>query len=78
MLTYQTSLYKAILINFDFGWDAADEIFVSNLYECPTDAMQELNFMEPAHNNWFATMRTINDGVIIEEEWFDSSVIEFD
>jgi hypothetical protein len=73
---FQTSLYKAIYLDAEFGWDAGDEIFSSQIYSSPTDAMVELSFTEPSHNNWFATMRTISNGNIIEEEWFDSSVIE--
>ena len=76
MTTYQTALYKANFIDFEFGWDAGDEIFTSNLYVSPTDAMQEFNFTDPPLNNWFGTMRSIVDGEITEEEWFDCSVIE--
>ena len=39
-----------------------------------TDAMVEFSFAEPTYPNWFATMRTIKDGEIIEEEIFDASV----
>jgi hypothetical protein len=77
-LKFQTSLYKAIYLDAEFGWDAGDQIFASNVYQSPTDAMMELNFTDPSHNNWFATMRTIVQGEIIEEEWFDCSVIEID
>ena len=77
-MLFQTSLYKATFIDLEFGWDAGDEIFASRIYKSPTDAMLELNFTDPSHNNWFATMRTIVNGEIIEEEWFDSSVIGID
>jgi hypothetical protein len=75
---YQTMLYKAVFIDLEFGWDAGDEIFASQIYTSPTDAMQELNFTDPIFNNWFATMKMIEDGEVVEEEWFDSSVIEID
>ena len=78
MTGFQTMLYKAVLLDFEYGWDASDELFSSNVYSSPTDAMQELNFTDISHNNWFATMRTIVHGEIIEEEWFDCSVIEID
>jgi len=38
--------------------------------------MVEFSFAEPSHPNWFATMRTIEDGEIIEGEIFDASVYE--
>lgn len=36
--------------------------------------MQELDFFEPAVNNWLATMKVIEDGLAVEKEWFDCSV----
>ena len=75
MITYQTRIYKVIYLDSQFGWDYTDEIlFESKEYEIATDAMVELNFAEPSHPNWFATMRVIKDGEIIEEDLFDSSV----
>jgi len=70
-------LYKVIFIDSEFGWDySGDILFESTIYENPTDAMQELNFFEPSHNNWFATMRMIKAVEIVEEEIFDASVYE--
>lgn len=78
MTTFQTMLYKVILIDFEFGWDYSDILFESSIYENPTDAMVAFSFCEPSHNNWFGTMRMRKDGEIVEEEIFDASVIEID
>ena len=71
-------LYKAEFIDFELGWDYGEAIFQSQIHPTPAGAMLELNFQEPAHNNWFATMRLIMDDEITEEELFDTSVIEID
>ena len=70
-MRYQSMLYKAEFIDFEIGWDYGDPIFESQIYPTPRAAMIELNFQEPAHNNWFATMRTIVEDEITEEELFD-------
>lgn len=78
MRQYQTVLYKAIFIDAEIGWDADPDsvLFESSISANPTLVMQELNFFEPTHSNWFANMRMIENGEIIEEEWFDTSVID--
>ena len=77
MTTYQTMIYKVIYLDSRFGWDYNGEIlFESRVYDIATDAMVEVSFAKPSHPNWFATMRTINDGEIIEEEIFEASVYE--
>lgn len=77
MTNYQTMIYKVIFTDSEFGWDYDGEIlFESKLYESATDAMLEFSFAEPSYPNWFATMRSIKDGKIIEEEIFDASVYE--
>jgi hypothetical protein len=78
MTSFQTALYKVVLVDFQFGWDYSDVLFESHIYPDPRNAMLELNFFEPTHNNWFATMRMIEDDEIVEEDLFDSSVIEID
>ena len=79
MILYQTVLYQAYL-HPQYGWDAdaGNILFESTIGPDPTQVMQELNFFERTHPNWFANMRMIKDGNIIEEEWFDSSVIEIE
>ena len=59
MVVYQTMLYRAVFIDFEYGWDSGEEIFASNIYLSPTDAMQEFNFTDPPFNNWFGTMRNL-------------------
>jgi hypothetical protein len=77
MIAYQTMIYKVIYLDSQFGWDYNGEIlFESKIYNNPADAMMDFSFAEPSHSNWFATMRTIRDGNIIEEEIFDASVYE--
>jgi hypothetical protein len=83
--TYQTYLYGA---SFGIeengrildGWqvDRNNILFQSKEYENPTDAMQELNFHEPSHPNWFATMVEWTDGEVSDEQIFDSSLIFVD
>lgn len=77
MTTYQTMIYKVAYMDSEFGWDYTGEIlFESRIYESATDAMIEYSFAEPTHPNWFATMRMVKDGKIVEEEIFESSVYE--
>ena len=80
--TYQTNLYGAILDKEEngvvlHGWHVNEDaiLFESQEYDEPGKAMTELNFTEPPHNNWFATMVVREDGKIIDEEIFDSSVV---
>ena len=76
MTTYQTAIYKVIYAD-SFGWDYSGEIlFESKVYDNATDAMVEYSFAEPTHPNWFATMRTIKEWEIVEEEIYDASVYE--
>ena len=72
---FQTALYRAVYIDNEFGWDADPvPLFESGINTDPTIVMQELDFFEPTHSNWFATMKVF--GTAIEEEWFDSSVVD--
>ena len=43
-----------------------------------TDAMTDLKFAEPSHPNWFATMKTIQDEEVIDEDLFGSFVHNID
>ena len=77
MTHYQTIIYKVIYADSEFGWDYSGEIlFESKIYDNASEAMIEFTFAEPAHPNWFATMRTAKDGEIIEEEIFEASVYQ--
>jgi hypothetical protein len=75
--TYQTKLFKAVLTDFEIGWQLAEDviIFESKESEDVCQAMRELEFHEPSDNNWFATMVERIDGEVTDEEIFDSSVI---
>ena len=50
-------------------------LFESHVYKEPWKAMMEFDFHEPSHNDWFATMRMMKHGKIIEEDLFDTSAI---
>jgi hypothetical protein len=78
--TYQTKLFKAVLTDFEIGWQLAEDIviFESRGSEDVFQAMRELDFHEPSDNNWFATMVERIDGEVVDEEIFDSSVIVID
>ena len=78
MITYQAYLYKAILTDFERGWEMDDLLFRSSEYENPKKALLELDFYEPAINNWFTTLVEREDGRITDEEILDSSVIDLD
>jgi hypothetical protein len=80
MITYQTKLFKAVLTDFELGWQLVEEavIFESKGYENVCHAMRELDFHELSDNNWFATMVERINGEVNDEEIFDSSVIEVD
>ena len=68
-------IYKVIFLDSQFGWDYNGEIlFESKIYNDASQAMMEFSFAEPSHPNWFATMRTIKEGEIVDEEIFDASV----
>jgi hypothetical protein len=77
MITYQTVIYKVIYLDSEFGWDYNGVIlFEAKIQDSATQAMVEYSFAEPTYPNWFATMRTIKEGEIIEEEIFEASVYE--
>jgi len=53
MATYQTYLYKVVIEDFELGWQIDENrtvLFNSNEYDTPSHTIQELNFLEPAHN----------------------------
>lgn len=77
MATYQTALYRVKYLDEQFGWEYDVLMFESSVYEEPWKAMMEFDFHEPSHNNWFVTMRMIKNGIILEEDLFDTSVIEY-
>jgi hypothetical protein len=52
-------------------------ILESRIHEEPWKAMIESDLHEPAHKNWFVTMRMMINGEVLEEDLFDTSVIEY-
>jgi len=77
MVAFQTALYKVIYLDAEFGWEYDELLFESGIHEDPSKAMIEFDFYQPAHPNWFVTMRMIKNGDLIEEDLFDTSVIEY-
>lgn len=75
MPTYQTFLYKAKKINDTFGWDYDVILFQSPVFNNPTDAMMAFNNNPITEENWIATIQEIEQGKVIDEEIFDSSVL---
>lgn len=76
MILYQTAVYKAIYIGAPAEWDVEPEaMFESPVTDNPTVAVKHFDFYEPEHPNWFVTMKTIDSGEVIDEEWFDCSVV---
>ena len=77
IVTFQTALYKVKYLDSEFGWEYDVLLFESGIYKVPWKVIMEFDFHEGAHNNWFATMRMMKNGEIVEEDLFDSSVIEY-
>ena len=77
MVAFQTALYKVIYLDPDLEWDYDELLFESRIHKEPWKAMMEFDLHEPTHNNWFVTMRMIKDGIILEEDLFDTSVIKY-
>jgi hypothetical protein len=77
MLSYQTALYKVKYLDEQFGWDYDELIFESRIHKEPWKAIMEFDLHEPSHKNWFVTMRMIKNGIILEEDLFDTFVIEY-
>jgi hypothetical protein len=72
MVAYQTALYKVKYLDEQYGWDYDKLIFESHIHEEPWKAIMEFDLHEPTHKNWFVVMRMIQDGIILEEDLFDS------
>jgi hypothetical protein len=75
-MTYQTYLYKGIINDFEIGWEAAEILFQSKIYDNPAAAMYELSLHKPIHTNFFCTMVEYDDAdKVIGEKIFDPSII---
>jgi hypothetical protein len=78
MLDYQVLLYKAKFIDGELGWqiDEDEILWCSQKYHSPVLAIREWDFFEPEQTNWFVTMVEREGEKVLDEEIFDSSVIE--
>lgn len=74
-LQYQTFLYKAVFTGEQFGWDYGIVIFKSALHSNATDAMVEFNNYPITEPHWMATMQELENGEVLDEQLFDSSVL---
>ena len=77
MVTFQTALYKVKYFDREFGWEYDELLFESRIHKEPWKAIMEFDLHEPSHNNWFVTMRMMEDGIVLEEDLFDTSVIKY-
>jgi hypothetical protein len=77
LITYQTKLYKAVLKE---GWNIAetDPIFQSHQHKDISEVFHVLHSHEPLCSDWFAVLIVRRNGKIIEEEIYDTSVLELD
>jgi hypothetical protein len=74
-MKFQTMLYAGEVFDENFGWDFGKIIlFQSNEHSDITEAMKEFNKTELPEKVWFATMRCIENGEVVVEELFDSSI----
>ena len=76
MTTYQTSQYSAVFIDERIGWDYGSLVFQSLEYDDPAEAMREFNKECMWIAKWIGTMKMIVDGVVVEEQIFDSTVLK--
>jgi hypothetical protein len=76
MQTYQTYLYRARLLNKKFGWDYDVILFASPIFDNATDAMMAFNNNPISVKNWIGTIQEFQDGKLIDEEIFDSTVLK--
>lgn len=58
-----------------FGWDYSDLICQTEKYISPTEAMTESNNFKIPKTNWVLTMITFEDGIDIEEQIIDTSIL---
>lgn len=75
MRTYQTVIYRAIYVGANIEWEAGEPVFESAITTDPSRAVQEMDFYEPIVPNWFLTMKSFENGKLVEEEWFDCSMV---
>jgi hypothetical protein len=77
LITYQTRLYKAVLKN---GWNISERepIFQSHQHKDIAEVFHALHKHEPLYRDWFAVLIIRKNGKIVDEEIYDTSVLEFD
>jgi hypothetical protein len=78
MPSYQVLLYKATFTDHELSWQIDEDqiLWSSRRYATASPAIREWDFYEPQQHNWFATMVERNGEEVLDEEIFDSSVIE--
>ena len=79
MAKYITMVYEGEFFDEKFGWEFGKVIlFRSKEYDEPDDAMKEFNQFPLPQKPWFAYMRVMENGEIIDEEMFDTSTNKID
>jgi hypothetical protein len=77
MTTYQAKLYLATQKDHETGLQVVkkDPVFISGESEDHHAVFVTLHDNEPPHDDWFAVLVIREDGKIVEEEIFDTSVM---
>ena len=79
MLLYKTMVYEGEKYDEKFGWEFGKIIlFESAEYPEPSLAMDEFNKFQLPEKPWFAYMRVLENGEIIDEQMFDTSTTIID
>jgi hypothetical protein len=76
-MEFQTVLYEAESQHEKYGWKFGNVIlFKSSISSDISQVMKEFNALSLPNSEWFAYVRVIDNGEIVEEEMFDSSVFK--
>ena len=79
MKKYMTMVYEGEKYDEKFGWEFGEVIlFQSQEHKEPSEAMKEFNQFSLPEKPWFAYMRVMENGEIIDEEMFDTSTNKID
>ncbi len=73
-MKYQTFVYEMERKN----WEVIKVLFKSAILDNPTDAMEAVNNFVLPQTDWLMTMKTQENGKILEEQSIDSSMVKFD
>lgn len=79
MMKYKTMVYEGEKFDEKFGWEFGNVIlFESPEFGNPAQAMDAFNKFELPDKPWFAYMRVLENGEIVDEQMFDTSTVKID